>query len=149
MKVIDGDGHVFEDNEELGKFLPDDLRRIAPADRWFPPLDHFHSFIGQTPPGSFRRDTKVDEWKQFMDDLGIEQAVLSTTAVLAFGRCPIPTTPSPPAAPTTTGCRDVPGVQSPLRGHGAHPDAGARGSGRGAAALRDGAGHARRDAERG
>jgi predicted TIM-barrel fold metal-dependent hydrolase len=86
MKVIDGDGHVFEDSDELGKFLPDDLRRAAPPDRWFPPLDHFHAFIGQTPPGSFRRDTKVDGWIDFMDDVGIDSAVLYTTGGLAVGK---------------------------------------------------------------
>jgi predicted TIM-barrel fold metal-dependent hydrolase len=86
MKVIDGDGHVFEDNDELGKFLPDDLRRTLPSDRWFPPLDHFHAFIGQTPPGSFRRDTGANEWIEFMEDVGIDSAVLYTTSGLAVGK---------------------------------------------------------------
>jgi len=86
MKVIDGDGHVFEDNDGLAKFLPDEFRRGPAPDRWFPPLDQFHAFIGQTPPGSFRRDTGVDGWIDFMDDVGIDSAVLYTTSGLAVGK---------------------------------------------------------------
>ncbi len=86
MKIIDGDGHVFEDSEGLRKFLPSPFNEGRTLDRWFPPLDHFHAFIGETPPGSFRRDTGPDEWIAFMQDVGIDQAVLYTTSGLGVGK---------------------------------------------------------------
>ena len=85
MRIIDGDGHVFEDAEGMAKFLPDQFRRGRTPDRWFPPTDHFHSFIGETPPGSFRR-VGPDGWIEFMEDIGLDQAVLYTTGGLSFGK---------------------------------------------------------------
>jgi len=85
MKIIDGDGHVFEDSEGMAKFLPDQFRRGRIPDRWFPPLDHFHAFIGETPPGSFGR-VGPEGWLEFMDDIGIQKAVLYTTGGLAYGK---------------------------------------------------------------
>jgi predicted TIM-barrel fold metal-dependent hydrolase len=52
----------------------------------FPPLDHFHVFVGQTPPGSFRQDVGPTEWIAFLDDLGIESTVLFPTVGLSYGR---------------------------------------------------------------
>ena len=85
MRVIDGDGHVFEDNEAFKKFLPAPFRDAHTPDRWFPPLDHFHAFIGETPPGSFRR-VATEGWIEFMEDVGIDSAVLYTTSGLAVGK---------------------------------------------------------------
>ena len=85
MRVIDGDGHIFEDNEALAQYLPADYKRPRRTpDRWFPPLDRFHSFIGETPPGSFRQ-VGPDGWMEFMEDVGIETAVLYPTGGLAYG----------------------------------------------------------------
>src|SRR6266540_7478248 len=85
MRIIDGDGHVFEDGDAMQKFLPEPFNQGPARPRWFPPLDHFHDFIGQTPPGSFRR-VGPDGWLEFADDVGIESAVLYTTGGLAFGK---------------------------------------------------------------
>jgi len=85
MRIIDGDGHVFEDAQGMAKFLPDQFTRGRVPDRWFPPLDHFHAFIGQTPPGSFR-PVGPEGWLEFMEDIGLEQAVLYTTGGLAYGK---------------------------------------------------------------
>lgn len=85
MRVIDGDGHVFEDSKAMAKFLPSVFNEGRAPDRWFPPLDHFHAFIGQTPPGSFR-PVGPDGWVDFMEDVGIETAVLYTTGGLAYGK---------------------------------------------------------------
>ncbi len=85
MRVIDGDGHVCEDSEAIGRYLPGDFTRPrSTPDRWFPPLDRFHSFIGQTPPGSFQQ-VGPDGWLEFMADVGIETAVLYPTHGLAYG----------------------------------------------------------------
>jgi predicted TIM-barrel fold metal-dependent hydrolase len=85
MRIIDGDGHVFEDSQAMAKYLPDVSRGGRVPDRWFPPLDHWHAFIGQTPPGSFR-PVGPDGWLEFMEDVGIESAVLYTTGGLAYGK---------------------------------------------------------------
>ena len=84
MRVIDGDGHIFEDNQALAKYLPADYHVPRVPERWFPPLDRFHSFIGQTPPGSFRQ-VGPDGWLEFMEDVGLESAVLYPTGGLAYG----------------------------------------------------------------
>jgi uncharacterized protein len=83
MRIIDGDGHVVEDLAAIGKFLPSGMRGLRNV---FPPLDHFHDFVGETPPGSFRRDVGPKEWIEFLDDLGIESTVLFPTLGLAYGR---------------------------------------------------------------
>src|SRR5207245_1961760 len=85
MKVIDGDGHAFEDSAAMARHLPAPFNQGPSRDRWFPPLDHFHDFIGQTPPGSFRR-VGPEGWVEFMDDVGIDSAVLYTTGGLAYGK---------------------------------------------------------------
>jgi uncharacterized protein len=84
MRIIDGDGHVMEDVEAIRKFLPRDI--LLGMRDLFPPLDHFHSMVGQTPPGSFRRDVGPKQWLEFLDDLGIESTVLYPTQGLAYGR---------------------------------------------------------------
>src|SRR5215212_9513929 len=73
MRVIDSDGHFSPDNEGMMKFLPDGIRPRGGG--LFPPLDHLHSFIGTTPPGSFR-PVDPQGWIDFMDDVGIESTVL-------------------------------------------------------------------------
>ncbi|HLQ32981.1 MAG TPA: amidohydrolase family protein [Chloroflexota bacterium] len=85
MKIVDGDGHVMEDLSAFVKFLPEPFNgRVAPRG-YFPPLDHFHSFIGETPPGSFRQ-VGPDGWLEFLEDVGIETTVLYTTAGLSYGK---------------------------------------------------------------
>ena len=88
MKIIDGDGHINEDSQGIGKHLPkeifDDERISRISDRWFPPLDHFHAFNGRTPKGSFQR-VGPDGWLRFLDDVGIETTVLYPTLGLSFG----------------------------------------------------------------
>ncbi len=73
MRVIDSDGHFFSDNEAMAKFLP--TGTVPRGGAIFPPLDHLHSFIGTTPPGSFR-PVDPQGWLDFMDDVGIESTVL-------------------------------------------------------------------------
>jgi len=85
MRIVDGDGHVMEDGAAMAKFLPEPYCRRTDVDRWFPPLDHFHDFIGQTPPGSFRR-VGPDGWLEFLEDVGIDTTILYTTGGLAYGK---------------------------------------------------------------
>lgn len=81
IRIVDADGHVSGDRgDELGKFVPAPYRYRA-----WPPLDHLHSQNHQTPPGSFQgADDK--QWVAFMDEVGIESAVLYPTGGLAVGK---------------------------------------------------------------
>ncbi|MGH7091739.1 MAG: amidohydrolase family protein, partial [Stellaceae bacterium] len=83
MRIIDGDGHIVEDDAAIRARLPSDFKALRDL---FPPLDHFHAYVGETPPGSFRRDVGPKEWLEFLDDLGIERAVLYPTTALSYGR---------------------------------------------------------------
>lgn len=85
MRVIDGDGHVFEDQDAMQKFLPEPFNEGARRASLFPPLDHFHAFIGQTPPGSFQR-VGPEGWMEFMEDVGVDSAVLYSTGGIGFGK---------------------------------------------------------------
>ena len=55
VRVIDGDGHLFEDADGISQYLPSPYREAGPWPmiRLFPPLDHLHVQIGQLLPGSF------------------------------------------------------------------------------------------------
>jgi predicted TIM-barrel fold metal-dependent hydrolase len=88
MRIIDGDGHVFEDADRISALMPSPYRELGPFGlrTLFPPLDHHHHYVGEHPPGSFRRNTGPAEWVEFMDDIGLESAVLYTTAGLAYGK---------------------------------------------------------------
>ncbi len=85
MKVVDGDGHVMEETAKLAKFLPDPFKHLTDRQRIFPPLDHFHAFIGETPPGSFR-EVRREGWLEFLEDVGIDTTVMYTTQGLALGK---------------------------------------------------------------
>jgi hypothetical protein len=80
-RIIDGDGHVIEDVEGLSKFLPFDVGHRTV----FPPLDHLHSQGSRSSPGSFQL-VGPGEWVEYMDEVGIETAVLYPTAGLACGQ---------------------------------------------------------------
>jgi len=89
-RVLDGDGHILESQQEIAKFLPDPYKDVASVARMpilFPYLDHLRD--GQAPclipPGSFR---KVDAagWGEFMDDVHIDAAVVYPTSGLGVGR---------------------------------------------------------------
>jgi predicted TIM-barrel fold metal-dependent hydrolase len=87
ISVVDGDGHVMEDWDALLEYMPEPYIKSGRfRGRIFPPLDHLHSAsLFQLVPGAFRQ-VGVDGWMEFMDDVGIERAVLYTTGGLAFGK---------------------------------------------------------------
>ena len=84
VRIIDGDGHIMEDPAGIARFLPAPYNQRS-SDRWFPPTDHFHCFVGETPPGSFRK-VGPDGWIEFMEDIGLESAVLYPSFGLSYGR---------------------------------------------------------------
>jgi hypothetical protein len=86
-RVVDGDGHVMEDWDSLWKFMPEPYRADGRhGGRLFPPLDHLHSaHLNKLVKDAFRQ-VGVEGWLEFMDEVGIERAVLYTTGGLAFGK---------------------------------------------------------------
>src|SRR5215210_1549597 len=89
-RIIDGDGHIFEDLPEIAKHIPDLYRsnwRFSAA-RMFPPLDHLHTNQDRLLPGAFGAGKPVGpkEWVTFMGEVGIESTVLSPTNGLAIGK---------------------------------------------------------------
>ncbi len=87
MPVIDGDGHVMEDWDGILSFMPEPYRQDRlRGRRLFPPLDHLHSGrLNFSLPGAFRQVTP-DQWLEFMNDTGIQRAILYTTGGLAIGK---------------------------------------------------------------
>ena len=93
-RIIDSDGHIFEDLEAIKQALPLSWRSSAAwqgisPHRWlgpFPTLDHMHNFLAVTPPGGFKDPGGPDGWFKFMDDVGISSAVLYPTDALSYGR---------------------------------------------------------------
>ena len=86
--TIDGDGHVIEDAERIVDFLPKGFRSWLPAvkmEKLFPPLDHFHQ-MPTDKRGAGRGDVGPEEWREFLDDVGIGATVLYPTKALACGR---------------------------------------------------------------
>jgi uncharacterized protein len=87
--IVDGDGHVIEDTKALMEFMPRAYREKYDTHSFFnpfPPLDHLHSAnLHDFPPGAFNK-VGPDGWMAFLDDVGIETAVLYTTLGLAFGK---------------------------------------------------------------
>lgn len=92
-RVFDGDGHVFEDNEAIGKRMPDLYRRwkyahgIFSKSSWFPALGHLHTPTGTNPPGAFGGGNYVGipEWLRFFEQTGIEASALYPTDALTVG----------------------------------------------------------------
>ncbi|MCY4440625.1 MAG: hypothetical protein OXE53_10520, partial [Deltaproteobacteria bacterium] len=87
MDVIDGDGHVMEDWEALLEYMPAAYHdRFRGKGRLFPPLDHLHSAtLYDLVPGAFRQ-VGPPGWLEFMEDVGINRAVLYPTGGLAVGK---------------------------------------------------------------
>src|SRR5919108_4707529 len=87
--IIDGDGHVIEDTKAIVEFMPESYREkydTHPFFNPFPPLDHLHSSnLHDFPPGAFNK-VDANGWVAFLEDVGIETAVLYTTLGLAFGK---------------------------------------------------------------
>jgi len=89
-KIIDGDGHVFEDMAAIARYMPAPFNDIPVLGaRILPPLDHFHiGWIGKTPEGAFSPGVGPKEWFQFMEEVGIDSAVVYPTVGLAYYKLP-------------------------------------------------------------
>ena len=91
-RIVDADGHIFEDGPGIAKHVPDiyksNWRWKDIASSMFPPLDHLHSQQVQLLRGAFGDGKPVGpkEWQVFLDDVGIEGTVLYPTLALAHGK---------------------------------------------------------------
>ncbi|MDC0033891.1 amidohydrolase [Alphaproteobacteria bacterium] len=88
-RIIDGDGHITENEAEIIACMEPAYRRIAEQSGVvFPPLDHLHAGRAvETPP---KRDGRPivgpPGWIDFLDDVGIDYTVLYPTRALAYGK---------------------------------------------------------------
>ena len=88
-RIIDGDGHIMEDNLGIIAHMSSPYREIAQRKGIiFPPLDHFHAGRAvETPPQREQRPAVGPEgWLDFLDDVGIEWTVLYPTVGLSYGK---------------------------------------------------------------
>ncbi len=89
-RIIDGDGHIFEDPEGVRSFLPPEWSEASIANMFgFWPQFGSHMFfaLNKVPPGSFQ-DPGYDGWIDFLDTQGFDATVLYPSAFLHFGRIP-------------------------------------------------------------
>src|SRR5919201_282439 len=90
VRVIDGDGHIFEDAEAISSYLPSPYREAGPypMTKLIPAVDHLHTQIGKLLPGAFAGGKHVgpEEWIAFLGQVGIESTVLYPTGALGYGR---------------------------------------------------------------
>ena len=93
IRIVDADGHIFEDNAEIGKRMPKVFRDwkyahgLFTGQPWFPPLGHLHTPTGKNPEGAFGggEHVGVEHWLEFIDKTGIESAVLFPSGGLTYG----------------------------------------------------------------
>lgn len=93
MRVVDADGHVFEDTEAMGRRMPKMYRDWKSAhglfarQPWFPPLGFLHTPTGVFPEGGFGDGgwPGADAWEAFIGATGIESTVLYPTNGLTYG----------------------------------------------------------------
>jgi predicted TIM-barrel fold metal-dependent hydrolase len=89
IRIIDGDGHIMEDNAGIIAHMDPPYREIAQRKGIvFPPLDHLHAGRAvETPPQRDQRPGVGPQgWLDFLDDVGIEWTVLYPTVALAYGK---------------------------------------------------------------
>jgi predicted TIM-barrel fold metal-dependent hydrolase len=86
-KIIDGDGHVVEDHSAISARMPEEYRgRFGSGRSPYPPNDHLHAANAHfLPPGAFAKVGR-EGWLEFMEDVGLDSAVLYPTNGLSFGR---------------------------------------------------------------
>jgi uncharacterized protein len=92
-KIIDGDGHVFEDAEGIARHFPYTVEGARLRSGVFPSQSHIQFSLTRRPPGAFgiRPDGRFQNpgpegWIEFMDEVGLEYAVLFPTTGQRVGR---------------------------------------------------------------
>ena len=89
-RIIDGDGHIFEDSEGIRSFLPPEWKEASIGNMfgYWPPFgSHLFFALNKVPEGAFK-DPGFDGWIEFLDTQGFDATVLYPSAFLHFGRIP-------------------------------------------------------------
>jgi predicted TIM-barrel fold metal-dependent hydrolase len=95
VKIIDGDGHVFEDDEAIAQHFPYSMEigRLQRSGGLFPSRSHIQFSLTRRPPGAFGigpdgryRNRGPEGWIEFMDQIGFEYAILFPTFGQRIGR---------------------------------------------------------------
>jgi uncharacterized protein len=93
LKIIDGDGHVFEDGEGIARHFPYTAAGGRLRNGVFPTQSHIQFSLTHRPPGSFGigsdgrfHNPGPEGWIEFMDQIGFDYAVLFPTAGQRIGR---------------------------------------------------------------
>ena len=93
FKIIDGDGHIFEDGEGIARHFPYTEAGGRLRGDVFPTQSHIQFSLTHRPPGSFGigSDGRFHNpgpagWIEFMDQIGFDYAVLFPTAGQRIGR---------------------------------------------------------------
>ena len=91
-KVIDAEGHIYENHEEIEEYFEGKYRgmRRARAYSLFRSLDGWPRGLGAGRPDKVT-ETKPADVIKFVDAMGLESAVLYPTAALAIGLVQDPT----------------------------------------------------------
>jgi predicted TIM-barrel fold metal-dependent hydrolase len=92
-KIIDGDGHVFEDGEAIARHFPYSAAGGRLRSGVFPLNSHIQYSLTRTPPGAFATNAEgrfvnpgPEGWIEFLDRVGFEYTVLFPTAGQRIGR---------------------------------------------------------------
>lgn len=92
-RIIDGDGHIFEDGDAIARHFPYSALGARLRSGVFPLNSHIQYSLTRTPPGAFATNADgrfqnpgPDGWLEFMDQIGLEYAVLFPTAGQRIGR---------------------------------------------------------------
>jgi uncharacterized protein len=93
LKIIDGDGHIFEDGEAIARHFPYSAAGGRLRSGVFPTQSHIQFSLTHRPPGSFGMDSDgrfhnpgPEGWIDFMDQMEFDYAVLFPTAGQRIGR---------------------------------------------------------------
>ena len=93
IRIIDGDGHIFEDGEGIARYFPYSAAGGRLRSGVFPLNSHIQYSLTRTPPGAFAttpdgrfQNPGPEGWLTFMDQIGFDYAVLFPTAGQRIGR---------------------------------------------------------------
>jgi uncharacterized protein len=93
LKIVDGDGHIFEDGEGIARHFPYSAAGARLRSGVFPLNSHIQYSLTRTPPGAFAttpdgrfKNPGPEGWMEFMDEIGLEYTVLFPTAGQRIGR---------------------------------------------------------------
>ena len=83
LKVIDGDGHIFEDSDGIARHFPYSATGARLRSGVFPLNSHIQYSLTRTPPGAFATNAEgrfvnpgPEGWIKFMEEAEIDYAVL-------------------------------------------------------------------------